>query len=207
MGAGDSDRSYLREFLKSRSGVVRARHAGSSVGDLASTWSCHPTVGGLQVGQPRGLAGEPGGSPARLGQLLRGRRAADGGPQPGLVVELDVGRQPPPTAPRARSRGTTASRRATSPSPRASAARPTRWWWSGPSRTGTRSKSTVSGPVSGTSYDLTSTYFQQGVIQYIQSQTHGYLGSVTPDAGDRGALQRRRAEPAQQHGAAGDIRA
>ena len=37
-----------------------------------------------------------------------------------------------------------------------------------------------SGPVSGTRYDLTSPSFQQGIIQFIQSQTHTYLGSVGP---------------------------
>jgi peptide/nickel transport system permease protein len=37
-----------------------------------------------------------------------------------------------------------------------------------------------SAPVSGTSYDLTAVSFQQGIIQYIQSQTHTYLSSAGP---------------------------
>jgi peptide/nickel transport system permease protein len=37
----------------------------------------------------------------------------------------------------------------------------------------------LSSPASGTGYDLTTASFKQGIIQYIQSQTNTYIGSVT----------------------------
>jgi len=179
MGARESDRSYVREFLKSRSGVVGlvmlVLLLAASIYVLVST----PTSEVYKWENPAAWQGNPASAPPvwvnyfgvdapqtvglSLGSWSSSTSGGSSVYSASATFKWDHGVAPSDVAVIPSFSGT---------------AYEVLVVWTKPD--GNTLQVTVSGPVSGTDYDLTSSSFQQGIIQYVQTQTNGYLGSVSP---------------------------
>lgn len=179
MGARESERSYLREFLKSRSGVVGlvmlVLLLAASVYALASV----PQSQVYKWDNPAAWEGNPAAAPPVWVNFF--------GVDAPQTVGLSLGSWTSSTSGGASAYSATATFKwdhgvrpsdvAVIPSFSGTAYEVVVVWTK---PDGDSLQVTVSGPVSGTSYDLTSTYFQEGIIQYIQAQTGSYVSSVSP---------------------------
>lgn len=179
MGAKSSERSLLREFLRSKSGVVGLVMMGLLVSASLYVVATTSKSDVIKWNDPAAWQGNPAAAPPTWVNYF----GVDAPASVGLTLAhwsgstSATGSAYSATATFDWKHGVPASNLDVIPVFNGTAYE-IEVLWTKPD--GDTLQMSLTTPVSGTDYDLTTPSFQQGVITYVQGQTHTYLQSVSP---------------------------